>query len=354
MSALVLAVIVGAQMALLAAVFVFLVARRLVEARRLARRAAERARVGGRIAEALAGRLPLEEFARTLPPRRAPLVTAALQQAAMQVHGDGWEQLAAAVRRSPWFRQIRDRRAASRWWWRRLVAARLLATVGDERDVPSAVRLLEDRHPGVRLAAVQLIRRLPHPDLLERFLDQAIEAPRVARQHYFDALTSVRELLVPTLLRRLEAPASSYELRAMLTLAGQLAAPELLEALVAYAVCPNADVRTQVARALGSYPGPCSRDALVVLLGDPVWEVRTQAASSLGTIRALDARDRLRQALGDENWWVRLRAAVALRQLGAAGLDVLRQVRGGADRFADEMAGYMLGLSDEAVAGYAA
>jgi hypothetical protein len=354
MSALVLAAIVVAQMAFLAAVFVFLVFRRMAEARRLALRASERARLSGRIEAALAGRLSPGEFARGLPRHRAPMVTAALQVGAMQGLGDAWEQLAAAVHQSPWFRRTLRRRVQSRWWWRRLIASRLLATIGDERDVPCALRLLGDRHPGVRLAAVQLVKRLPHPDLLETFLEQAIQAPRVSRQHYFDALTTVRELLVPILLRRLQAPGGSYELRAILTLAGQLASPELLDPLFEYAGAPNADVRTQVARALGSYPDPRARDALLILLGDPVWEVRTQAASSLGAIRALDARDQLKQALSDENWWVRLRAAIALRQLGATGLEVLRQVRGGADRFADEMAGYMLGLSDEAVAGYAA
>jgi HEAT repeat protein len=352
MSALVLAAIVVAQMGFLAAVFIYLVGRRMAETRRLALRASERARLGGRIEEALAGRLSLDAFAHLLPRHRAPMVTAALQDAAVP-GGDAWERLAAAVHRSPWFGQTL-RRAESRWWWRRLVAARLLATIGDEGDVPCAVRLLGDRHPGVRLAAVQLVKRLPHPDLLETFLDHAIEAPRVARQHYFDALAALRGLLVPILLRRLERPGSAYELRAILTLAGQLASPELLDHLFAFAATPSPDARTQVARALGSYPEPRARDALLTLLADPEWEVRTQAAASLGAIRALDARDSLKKALSDQNWWVRLRAAIALRQLGATGLEVLREVRGGADRFADEMAGYMLGLSDEAVAGYAA
>ena len=354
MSALVLAAIVVAQMGFLAAVFIYLVGRRMAETRRLARRASERARVSGHIEEALAGRVSPDAFARALPKHRAPMVTAALQEAAARNLGAAWERLARAVHQSRWFAATLRRRSESRWWWRRLVAARLLATIGDEHDVPCAVRLLGDRHPGVRLAAVQLVKRLPHPDLLESFLDRAIEAPRVARQHYFDALAAVRGLLVPILVRRLERPGSAYELRAILTLAGQLASPELLDHLFAFADTPSPDARTQVARALGSYPEPRARDALMTLLADPAWEVRTQAAASLGAIRALEARDGLRKALGDQNWWVRLRAAIALRQLGATGLEVLREVRGGADRFADEMAGYMLGLSDEAVAGYAA
>ena len=354
MSALVLAAIVVIQMAFLTAVFVYLVGRRLAEGRRQALRASARARLAERIEQALAGRLSHAELARGFDGHRAPIVVLALQAAAVTAPGDAWERLAQAVHESRWFAGTLRRRAESRWWWRRLVAARLLATIGDDRDVHHAVRLLGDRHPGVRLAAVQLVKRLRHPTLVETFLDRAIEAPRVARQHYFDALVAVRELLVPILVRRLERPGSAYELRAILTLAGQLASPDLLEQLLVFADTPSPDARTQVARALGSYPESRARDALLALLADPAWEVRTQAAASLGAIHALEARDGLKQALSDQNWWVRLRAAIALRQLGATGLEVLREVRGGADRFADEMAGYTLGLTDEAVAGYAA
>ncbi len=354
MSAVVLTTIALAQIGFLAAVFVFLVARRLAESRRRARRAAERAALATRIRDVLAHRLEPDAFAGTLPRGRPSVVTAGLQESAQLVRGDQWAALTSAVRGSPWYQRTLRGRTRSRLWWRRLVGTRLLAVVGDERDVPDAVRLVADRHPGVRLAAVQLVRRLPHPPLIESVLEQAIQAPRVTRQHYFDALVAVRVPLGPILQRRLDAPGGAYELRAMLTLAGQMASPELLDRLLAHAASPSADARTQVARALGGYPHPKARDALVALLGDPEWQVRTQAASSLGAIRALDACDPLRRALSDGNWWVRLRAAIALRQLGEPGLAVLREARGGADRFAAEMAGYILGLSDEAVADHAA
>ncbi len=352
--AVVLAVIAVAQLAFFLVVFAVLVTRRVAEAGRLRRRAAERAELSGRVHDVLAGTLSPAVFAGTLPRHGAGLIAAVLQDAASQVRGEAWERLAAAVRPSPWFRRVPRRRARSVWWWRRVVAARLLALLGDEEDLEAGVRLAADRHPAVRLAAIQLLTRLPHPRLVAVVLDQAIVAPRVARQHYFDVLGTARDALAPILLQRLAAPSGRWELRAMLSLAGQLAAPELLDPLLGYAASTNADDRVQVARALGRYPHPRARDALVVLLGDPVWEVRTQAASSLGTIRALDARDGLAKAMSDENWWVRLRAAIALRQLGETGLQVLRQARGEADRFAGEMAGYILGLSDEAVANYTA
>ena len=81
-------------------------------------------------------------------------------------------------------------------------------------------------------------------------------------------------------------------------------------------------------------------------------QVRTQAASSLGVIRAVNARGVLHAALRDGNWWVRLRAGIALRQLGPSGIAVLRDLQDGTDRFAREMARYVLGLTDEAVADY--
>ena len=49
-----------------------------------------------------------------------------------------------------------------------------------------------------------------------------------------------------------------------------------------------------------------------------------------------------------------LRAAIALRQLGQPGLEILAAVQAGDDRYAREMANYILGLSAAAVADYAA
>jgi hypothetical protein len=60
----------------------------------------------------------------------------------------------------------------------------------------------------------------------------------------------------------------------------------------------------------------------------------------------------LAQALRDPSWWVRLRAGLTLRRLGAPGIDILGQTDPDEDRFAFEMAQYVLGLDEAAVAEY--
>jgi HEAT repeat protein len=141
-------------------------------------------------------------------------------------------------------------------------------------------------------------------------------------------------------------------LRLLITLAGELSAVEFFKHLHAHVRHDDMEIRVAVARALGSYPHPRTEAVLVALLEDGEWQVRTQAATSLGVIRAVNSRDALRKALADPNWWVRLRAAIALRQLGGAGSQVLRAAETGDDRFALEMARYVQGLTDEAVADY--
>lgn len=88
------------------------------------------------------------------------------------------------------------------------------------------------------------------------------------------------------------------------------------------------------------------------LLGDAAWQVRAQSAAGLGATGAVRAAESLRSALNDKSWWVRLRAALSLRRLGPVGAEILRRVTPEEDRYAYEMARYILGLDDAAVAEY--
>jgi HEAT repeat protein len=257
-----------------------------------------------------------------------------------------------AVRQSDWFKTFLEPRACSRFWWKRLVAARLLAITGRQEDVTLAKALIADRHPAIKVAGIQVVRRIKDFSLLQTVLDEAMSAQPVVRRYLFDTLVSVRQVLVPVLDERIAKAETIGELRALITLGGELAAVELFDRLLSYVDHEELEIRVAVARALGSYPHPRSEETLTAFLTDAQWQVRTQAASSLGLIRALGARDALRLALSDSDWWVRLRAAVALRQLGLAGTHLLTEAQRGSDRFAQEMARYVLGLTDQAVADY--
>src|SRR4029077_9702400 len=91
--------------------------------------------------------------------------------------------------------------------------------------------------------------------------------------------TVVVQLLL-TRLRRTDDPA----LARLTEFAGRLQEPALRESLTALAGHADAEVRTQVARALGAFPHPESIAALTRLRGDAQWPVRAPAGRWLGRL----------------------------------------------------------------------
>lgn len=347
-----LAIVVGGQLAMLLGVSAMLIGHRWVSGSRRSHRDRERTELGRAVVAVLSQRMPAEELVRRIDAAQPDCVAAALQRHGAQINGEAWESIVQLVRTSRWFAHTVGRNTRSRFWWRRLVGARMLAVLGSDEDLPTVRALVTDRHPAVKVAAITILRRVHAPDLMALVLDEAIAAPAVVRHYFFDTLLAVGPALAPTLSERLHDPRSENEIPALVRMAGEVGGPELLDTILPYTHHADLDVRAATARALGAYPHPRSREALVALLGDAEWQVRTRAATALGAIRALEARSALAAVLNDPNWWVRLRAAVALRQLGPAGVGLLRTAQHGGDRFAAEMARYTLGLTEAAVADY--
>jgi len=349
----VLLVIAVVQFAFLVGTLFLLVAHRWLLRRRFERAKASEEEFVAVVRAWIGGDLGSDEFCADIDRRPPSTVAVVFQQYGAQIEGEQWEHLVGVVRPTKWLDRIR-RHARSRFWWRRLGAARLLASVATHDDVDLVRDLVADEHPAIQIAAISALTRVQSPDLLAGILDKAVTAPRVVRGFVFDTLVSLRGPLGPMLRERLQGEHPAAERQAWVTLAGELAVPDLFHHLPPYARDENLEVRVATARALGSFPHPAATATLLDLLADAAWQVRTQAAASLGAIGAVDACAPLHRALSDENWWVRLRAAIALRQLGQPGLEILAAVQAGDDRYAREMANYILGLSAAAVADYAA
>ena len=84
----------------------------------------------------------------------------------------------------------------------------------------------------------------------------------------------------------------------------------------------------------------------------PAWQVRAQAATALGVIGAREAARPLFRVLGDPSWWVRLRAGMAMRLIGEPGIQMLEGLRQQDDRYAADMARYVLDLDGGALGEY--
>ena len=349
-----LAVVFLTQLAFLIASLGVLLVRRWNADRLVARRALEQETFSRALDRALGGELVGEALAEAIDRCHFETVATVMQERVARTEDDAWQSIVPLVRRTRWFEVVATHHTKSRLWWRRLVGARTLALVGDESDLPAVRRLLNDRHPAVRLAATSIIIRIPDADAIEAVLDQAVASRRVVRHYAFDTLASVGSPVLPVLRQRLDKPHSTYELGDLIRLAGTLHPPDLLDIIQHFSDHEDTGVRSAVARALGGFGDIAALETLRALLGDSSWQVRTRAASALGHIGSDRATQWLRQALRDANWWVRLRAAIALRQIGETGIDHLREAAEGEDGYAAEMARYTLGLTDAAVKDYSA
>ena len=350
MSTSVLAAIAISQGLFIGMLLVLLVSRRLVMGLR-----SHRARQYGELARRaaarwLAGEVDDARLRSRLEPLSFSQLSCFLQKHSAQVGGEDWERLGAVARSTSWYDRVRAR-AGSRLWWRRLQAARALQVVATDEDLPRIEALLRDEAISVRRAAVCCLRRVQSPGLAEAALDMAAREPRVLRDQILETLARGRGEMVEALIKRLGS-GDREQLRTALRLADLLGTPTLLPHVLPHASSPDFEVRIAAARALSSYPHAASSEVLCGLLGDPAWQVRAQAAAALGEIGAREALERLDRSLTDSSWWVRLRTALALRRLGRAGVAVLEARRLEDDRYAYEMARYVLELDAAAIAEY--
>lgn len=281
-----------------------------------------------------------------------PLAIDALVTWSARVPGERWGGLARALDHEWWARIVRTNSDSARWW-KRLECARFLSVAATPADTPRVLKLLRDPHPAVHIAAVATLERLESAVLTAAALERLPRLAPTVGAYYASMLRRSRPLVVQLLLkmlRRTEDPV----LPRLVEFAARLAEPALRERLTALATHPDAEVRTQVARALGIFPHPESVAALMRLAPDDAWPVRAQAVRSLGMIADPRTLPLARAALRDAEWWVRLRAGLALTRLGAAGRNALLEVELGPDPNARDVARLILGLSPQALAEYAA
>jgi hypothetical protein len=340
------------QGALLGALIVLIVLNRWFRVRRSTRLNPRREAVDASMRRWTAGTAPLTGVLVGLSRLPVPLAIDALVKWSARVPGERWRQLALALEHNWWARLVRANSNSARWW-KRLECARFLSVAAMPQDVGRLKRLITDRHPAVHVAAVASLERMENQSLTLTALDRLPRLAPTVQAYYAAMLLRSRPVVVDHLqkrLRRAEDPA----LPRLAEFAARLAEPALRERLTALADHADPEVRTQSARALGSYPHRESVAALKRLVTDEAWTVRAQAARSLGMITDAGTLPSVTAALRDDVWWVRLRAALALMRFAAAGRNALLQAEVGSDAYARDMAKLVLGLPAQALAEFAA
>jgi hypothetical protein len=347
-----LIVVAIVQGGLLAALIVLIVLNRWFRLRRSTRLNPRRDAVDASMRRWAAGTTPLAGVVVGLSRLPVPLAIDALVTWSARVPGERWRQLAMALEQQWWATLVRTNSGSARWW-KRLECARFLSVAAMPRDAARLVRLINDDHPAVHVAAVASLERMENTSLTLAALERMPRLAQTVQAYYASMLRRSRPVVIEHLQKRLRR-ADDPALARLAEFACRLGEPALRERLTALADHPDHEVRIQSARALGSLPHRESVAALRRLAEDSAWEVRAQAMRSLGMITDPTTLPLVKVGLRDAVWWVRLRAALALMRFAAAGRNALLEAEVGADTDARAMAKLVLGLPAQALAEFAA
>jgi HEAT repeat protein len=347
-----LLVVALVQGVLLAALVVLIILNRWFRLRRSARLKPRRAAVDDAMRRWAAEATPLSGVLIALARLPAPLAIDALVGWSARVPGERWRELAAALEHQWWARLVRANSSSARWW-KRLECARFLSVGASPSDVARLVRLINDPHAAVHVAAVASLERMESTPMTLAALERLPQLAPTVQAYYAGMLRRSRPVVIQHLLKRLRRT-DDPGLARFAEFAVRLAEPALRERMTALADHQDLEVRIQVARALGSFPHRESVTALTRMGADAAWEVRAQAARALGMIADATTLSLVCGLVRDPVWWVRLRAALALMRFGAAGRNALLEIEIGADAEARNVAQMILGLPAQALAEFAA
>src|SRR5947209_7707657 len=154
-----LIVVAIVQGGLLAALIVLIILNRWFRLRRSTRLNPRRQAVDASMRRWAAGTTPLAGVLVGLARLPVPLAIDALVGWSARVPGERWRQLAGALEHNLWARIVRTNSGSARWW-KRLECARFLSVAAMPRDRARLLRLINDPHPAVHVAAVASFERM--------------------------------------------------------------------------------------------------------------------------------------------------------------------------------------------------
>ncbi|UQU62903.1 HEAT repeat domain-containing protein [Couchioplanes caeruleus] len=210
---------------------------------------------------------------------------------------------------------------------RRARAAQVLGDLELRRAVPELCRLLTDRHAEVRVVAVRALGRIGDPSAAWRIiaaLDRPDPVPSLLATHTLVQLGPEAEVTLSAALDHPQARVRAVCLDALGLLGAAGSVKRIARVL---SDDTYLDVRVSAATTLGKLGTRSALEPLSqALRGSRPTPLRAAAARALGDLGAPAAVPALVGALGDDAYQVAHEAAHALRRLGPAGVEALREV----------------------------
>lgn len=208
-------------------------------------------------------------------------------------------------------------------WVKREWAARFWNQNLSYADDLTMLRLSNDSHYLVRVAAINCIIRAGKFKLLQNIANRLKEDSYIQSQPYRDAFISGGEELFKAMESQLKDMQDHGIASIYLDILSTRSLHNNYFAALPYLSSTHKPCRLSALKILGNTPGKASLEQLKECLADPDWEIRAEATKSLGNLLDPNSLELLKAALMDDAWQVKLQAALALKRLGTEGIKVL-------------------------------
>lgn len=234
--------------------------------------------------------------------------------------------------------------AFSRLWTRQFKAVRCFAiSTPHVEDEKAILHLLKSKIPIIRYSAAYVAAQLGTPTAFNAILEAMNHSTRYMRSPFLDALRKGTNTY-SYLEQRLETETDPHTRVSCLELLADKMNYHILKLLEPDLQSEHKNLKIAAIRALGHFEDSSSTELLMPLLKAPEWEVKAIAARSLGYLKSMEAIPQLVDLCTDSVWWVRMNAALSLKRMGERGIEKLKAIKPEPDRFAYDIANYVLTL----------
>lgn len=258
--------------------------------------------------------------------------------------GEEWEFVKEKIAQKYLLPKARNR-INRRNWLKRAFAARCFALAPLYEDKDYILKLFEDPNFQVKSLVIPAIIHLKMKDGLIKILENMSHDFGYFRYYYLDTLVSAKSQEIFDWIEELceSNPNKKLQLACLEVLSGKMQTVSgafLLRDIQS----EDEEIRLAALKVFARNPQKNSLEVLLEHIDDPNAEIRGEAYSGLAHFRSARTLEALEKGLSDNNWSVRLQAATSLKNMGQAGMNVLKKQSLDMDPTAYEAAHFILQL----------
>jgi len=224
----------------------------------------------------------------------------------------------------------------------RLLAAKVFSMQCEPDDEVHVLKLIRDKVPLVHMEILLAAPLVPTSNVVNSIIDMMATYRRKSYALYTETFRRMPHSAGKTVVDRLHYEDQPYVRAICYTLLMALNRTDLDLDLTRDLESEVLDLRISAIKYLARCRKGTTAQDLSEYLQDPDWQVRVVAVRELGELKTEEARRHLVASMRDPKWWVRYNAGLALKNMGEFGLEALREMDAHEDRFAYEVARYLL------------